>query len=197
MNEYIQIFALVTGIIYMVMQITQYKLMWYVDLLTAGAACYVSVANFQDGVWAPVWAQAAMNAYYIVMAVVGIVKWKQFDEKSGGRLHIVKPEKSDAAVAAAILAVGSPLLCFLLSRTNDPAPIADGLSMMFSIVGTWFLAKSFLENWAMWIAADILAVIIYGSQDAWWMAVLYFCYIISSVIGISHWKKNGIHISDQ
>ena len=197
MNEYIQIFALVTGIIYMVMQITQHKLMWYVDLLTAGAACYVSVANFQDGVWAPVWAQAAMNAYYIVMALVGIIKWKFYREESGGRLHLVKPGRKDAVLAAAILILGSPLLCLLLGRTNDPAPVTDGLSMMFSIVGTWFLAKSFLENWSMWIVADALAVIVFGSQGAWWMAALYFCYIISSVIGIHHWKKNGIYISDK
>lgn len=197
MNEYIQFFALVTGIIYMVMQVVQHKLMWYVDLLTAGAACYVSVANFQDGVWAPVWAQAAINAYFIVMAVVGIVKWKFYREESEGRMHIVELPKGKIPVAAVILLAGSPLLCFLLSRTSDPAPVLDGISMMFAVIGTWFLAKSHLENWAMWIVADALAVIIYASQDAWWMAALYFCYIISSVIGIYHWKKNGILISDK
>ena len=193
-GQFVQIFALVTGVVYMILQIFQNRLMWYVDLLTAGAALMIALFNSDSGSWAPLWAQAAMNSYFIVMAVIGIFTWKRYSKLSDGALHVVRLHRKEGVTSAIFALAGAPLLCLILSLTNDPEPFADGLSMTFSIIAAWFLTRSHVEQWVMWIIADLLVIVLYANQGAWWMVALYYCYIISSVIGYTHWRKNGTYV---
>ena len=63
----IEIFALVTGVIYLVLEILQKNAMWVVGILTS-AACAFSFAYQQ------VWASMGLNLYYVAMSVVGFIK---------------------------------------------------------------------------------------------------------------------------
>ena len=193
-SPWIQIISLISGVIYMVMQILQHRLMWYVDFITAGAALIVAFCNLQDGIWSPLWAQVFINVYFIVMAAIGIFTWKRLSDVTGEKMHIVRLSGKRIAAIIAIILVGAPLICFLLSRTNDPSPILDGISLTLCAVAAWLLTCSHIENWYLWIAADAVSVILYAGQGAWWMAVLYACYTASSFIGIAHWKRNGVYV---
>ena len=195
MTQYIEIFALLSGIVYMVLQIFQNRFMWYFDLLTAGAALYVALHNYNDGSWAPLWAQAIMNSYFLVMAVIGIFTWRKYSRQTEGELHIVRLSKQEAGISGAVALLGIPVICFILYMPNDPTPVADGMSMGISLIAAWFLTRSHLEQWLLWIAADLLAIVVYAEQEAWWMVGLYYCYIISSLIGYIHWRMNGKYIS--
>ncbi|MCQ2180745.1 MAG: nicotinamide riboside transporter PnuC [Bacteroidales bacterium] len=190
----IQLISLVSGVIYMIMQVVQHRWMWYLNLLTCTSALIVSAANFNDGVWGPLWAQVILNAYFIVMSVVGIVNWKKLEHKSGGQLHLVKLTRRESVTAIAAGLVGTPAICLLFSLTNDPSPIADGLSFSFSILAAWMLSYSHIENWHLWIAADIVTVYLFASQGDWWMSLLYACYVVSAVIGLVHWRRSGIYV---
>ena len=195
MTQYLQIFALATGIIYMVMQIFQNRLMWYFNLMTASAACCVALLNRSvDGEWAPLWAQVLLNAYFFILSLIGIFTWRKYSRMTGGKLHIVKLTRVEITAAGITALVGAPLLCMVLYHTNDPFPVTDGMSMAFSIIAAWFLTRSHLEQWLMWIAADLLTISLYAELGAWWMVALYYCYVLSAVIGIMHWKRHGEYI---
>lgn len=193
-SPWIQTISLVFGVIYMVMQILQHRLMWYADIITAGAALIVASCNFRDGAWSPLWAQVSINVYFIIMAGIGIFTWKKLSDESGEKMHIVRLTPKRIAEAVAVILIGAPLICFLLSKTNDPSPILDGVSLALCIVASWYLTCSHLETWYFWIAADIASLILYAGQDAWGMVALYACYTASSFIGIYHWKKNGVYV---
>ena len=191
-SSWIQIFSLATGIIYMVMQVFQHKWMWYFGLFTAGAALLVSLFNRDDaGLWAPLWAQVAINAYFFTMDVVGIFSWKRIENGSDGALHLVKLSRKAMTMFLSTALLAGPVLCFLLSLTNDPQPVADGISMTLSIIAQIMLTRSNLEQWYMWMAADSVAIIVYASQKDWWMVALYYCYLVNCVIGINHWRNKG------
>ena len=66
--EIIEIFALVTGVAYVVLEILQKNAMWLVGILT-GAACAYSFAVQRS------WGMMGLNLYYIVMSVIGLVQW--------------------------------------------------------------------------------------------------------------------------
>ena len=193
-SGWLQIVALAVGVFYMVLQIFQSRWMWYADFITCIAALLVAFSNFDNGSWAPLWAQVALNTYFITMAAIGIFRWRQLSEQSGGRMHILKLSPHVIRIAAVIVLAGGPLLCCLLSVTNDPAPVADGICLIISIVAAWFLTRSHIEQWWMWMGADLIAIVIYAEQDAWWMVALYYCYVVSSVIGMVHWRRNAVYI---
>lgn len=191
-DSWIQIISLISGIIYMVMQVFQHKWMWYLDLVTCITALAVAAINFQDGMWAPLWAQVGLNAWFIAMAAWGIFHWKELDESSNGELHVVKLSVWRLLLTVILLAVCTPLVCYLYSVTNDPSPVLEGISFTFSIFAAWYLSCSHLENWYLWIAADIAVTLLFAQQGDWWMAALYACYIVSAVIGLAFWKRKGV-----
>lgn len=193
-DSWIQIISLVSGIIYMVMQVLQHKWMWYLDLVTCATALTVSAINFQDGIWAPLWAQIGLNAWFIATAVWGIFNWKKLEKQSGGELHIVALSKRRLLLSILLLAVCTPLVCLFYSITNDPSPVLEGISFTFSILAAWYLSCSHLENWFLWIAADVAVAVLFALQDDWWMAALYVCYIASAVIGLWFWKRKGVRL---
>ena len=65
MLDYIEIFSLVTGVVFIIMQIIQHKWMWYLQLATAISA--IIVASFNH-----LWGSAALNLFFTVMAFLGI-----------------------------------------------------------------------------------------------------------------------------
>lgn len=186
MSNFIEIFTLVTGIVFIIMQILQHKYMWYMNIVTAAGALIIALTS-------SFWANAALQAYFIIMAIIGIIKWKRL--RSGEKdeyIHVVEMSGRILGISAAIAVLGGCLIYFLLLRTNDPNPIADAISFILSIIAAWWLARSYIEEWLLWIVADSVAIWLYASQSLWGMVVLYACYIISSFIGIYHWKTKGL-----
>ena len=54
-------------------------------------------------------------------------------------------------------------------------------------MATWLLARSVLENWAYWIAADLIMVGLFLRQGLQFTAALFVVYIIVSCLGLRSW----------
>ena len=68
--QWIEIFAMVTGLAYVVLEILQKNAMWVVGVLT-GAACAVSFAIQHS------WGMMSLNIYYVFISFVGLVRWRR------------------------------------------------------------------------------------------------------------------------
>lgn len=191
-HSWIQIIPLVCGITYMTLQIFQHKWMWYLSILTSLAALAIAVTNTNDGEWAPLWAQVALNIYLIIIAISGIIHWRKLAQESGGKIHVVHLSKNRLLMTFCTIAVLTPVISFILSRTSDPMPVLDAASLVFSIVAAWLLSRSHTEQYLYWIIANTLIVSVYATQDKWLMAIMYSLYIVTCIIGFINWKKNGV-----
>ncbi|MCQ2174687.1 MAG: nicotinamide riboside transporter PnuC [Bacteroidales bacterium] len=192
--QILQIFTLVTGVIYMIMQIVQHKLMWYFNIMTASGALVAAMTLRVDGVWSPLWAQVALNSYFLTMSFVGIVQWKKLKGARDEKLTTVRLGKGILLAGIAIVLIGAPVIWKLLTFTSDRYPLMDAISLSFSAVAAWWLTRKHAEEWYCWIIADILVVIMYAMAASWWMMLLYVAYTVSSVAGLIHWKKKGVVI---
>lgn len=180
---------MVTGIAYVVLEILQKNAMWVVGILT-GAAC-----AFSFGVQ-HVWASMGLNIYYVFISVVGFIQWKKASDQTGeGEIHLQKLPGKVALWSAILFAAGSVLLIQLLRATGDAEPRLDGAATMLSVIATWWLAQSYLQQWLLWIVADILSTSLCLVTGQYWMALLYLTYMGSAVYGYFHWKKNGKYVS--
>ena len=191
-HSWIQAISLVCGITYMTLQIFQHKWMWYFSIAASVAAIIVTSTNLNGDTWAPLWAQVALNVYLVVIAIIGIIRWRQLEGESGGKLHIVKLPRKRLLTCLAIIVLGAPLLAWLLSKTSDPSPLIDGTSLVISLVAAYLLSQSHIEQYLFWIVANSLIVTVYVSQSKWLMAVMYTIYIVTCITGYFNWKKNGV-----
>lgn len=185
----LQTSALATGIVFMVLQVLQHKWMWYFNLATSVTALAVTLMS-------SLWASAALNTYFIVMSVIGIFSWKKLAQKDEGRdrLRLVRPTVKMLIASILIAAVLFVAVWKILLVTKDSSPLLDSLTLILSALATWWLTKSYKEQWYVWIVADTIALTMYVSQGLWGMAALFFFYVVSSVIGLVHWQKKGIYV---
>jgi nicotinamide mononucleotide transporter len=74
--------------------------------------------------------------------------------------------------------------------------LLDSAVTVLSAVATWWLVRSYCEQWLLWIVADSMSVLLCASQGMWWMAFLYLVYAASAVYGLRYWKKRGTYLLD-
>lgn len=185
----IEIFALATGVAYVVLEILQKNAMWVLGILT-GAAC-----AFSFGVQ-HVWASMGLNIYYVVVSFIGLWQWKKDGAQVGeGEIHIRPLTPKVQYISTLVYVIGLYPIFYILKASGDPAPLLDAASTLLSVIATWWLAKSYLRQWLLWIGADLMSTWLCIDTGQWWMAVLYAVYAASAVYGYFHWKKRGKVVS--
>ena len=207
MGSFWEIFTLLTGILYIILEIRQHNFMWVVGVLTALAAMWVF---FQQSLFA----SFGLNCYYLVVSFIGLWQWskdarsmeerKAINESS----DITKAEgESDHQIRLRTLSLGMALgslavfvtmtivLGWLADKLGDPMSHLDVAVAVLSAIATWWLSRSYKEQWLLWIVADALTTWLCISQNLWWMTVLYAAYTLSAGYGYWHWKKHGQTIS--
>lgn len=186
----IEIFAFVTGILYIVLEILQKDAMWVVGILT-GAACAYSFALQHS------WGMAGLNVYYVVMSVVGLVQWRQDGAQvEAGAIHLQVLPKRTAVWSAGGFVAGSLALVAILRALGDGASCLDAAATVLSIIATWWLTRSYLQQWMLWVVADILTALLCLLSGQYWMTVLYLAYTVSALYGYFHWKRHGVLIDN-
>lgn len=185
----LEIVALVTGIAYMVLQVLQKRIMWYFNLVTSASSLAVTLMS-------RLWASAALDTYFIITSVIGIFTWRALARKDGegDRVRLVRLTPSAVLVSAAVAVVGGVGIYFLLLHTNDASPVADAATMILSVIAAWWLTRPYIEQWYVWLAADLIAVIMYATQGLWGMMILFSLYSLSCFAGYIHWRKKGIYV---
>ena len=191
----LEIFTLVTGALYVVLEIRQKNFMWVLGIMTSLASMAV---YFREGLYA----SFGLNTYYLITAFIGLWQWRRdrnrIEETSG--IHINRLGWKTVAVSAAIVIAGTPALAAgmeymsSLGFKENPMSMLDACVAMLSATATWWLVKAYLEQWWLWIAADLMSTILCATQGLWWMTALYALYTLSAVYGFHHWKRNGRYI---
>lgn len=191
---WIEIAGLVAGIAYTLFEILQMRIMWIIGIFSAAA--YI-IIFYTDGLYAAM----GLQIYFLIMSIYGIRQWtiiKKKEEKIYFKIPTAKTLLwSFLALAAATVAMYFIIKLFstLFSSTPDPYPFWDALSTGLSIIGTYWLSKSYLPQWFLWIAADIILIVLFVLQGGMASSVvLYSIYTLAEFYGIYHWKKSGVKI---
>ena len=190
-----EIFTLVTGVIYIILEIRQKNFMWVVGILTSVAAMWVF---FRQGLYA----SFGLNTYYLVTSVIGLWQWRRDIENvsqdgassEDGSIRLKKLSLKTLSFSALAVVTGTLALAFVMEHLENPMSYLDSAVAVLSAVATWWLVRCYIQQWWLWIAADTVSTILCATQGLWWMTALYAAYTISAVIGYIHWKKHGRYI---
>ena len=88
-----------------------------------------------------------------------------------------------------MLAIWFGIYMLLVNFTNSTVPVMAALTTAISIVGTWMLAKKYIEQWFAWMIVDAIDVGLYLYKDIPFYATLYAIYTIVAYFGYRNWKK--------
>lgn len=129
----------------------------------------------------------AINAYYVVMSVVGWYSWKSPEGESFEIRSLGKMKFYYLSVLSLIL---SFLLAFATEHLTDASlPYVDSFTTVFAVLATWMMVERFIQNWILWILADGVSVFLYIVKNHYPMAMLFAVYTVIAVLGYLNWKK--------
>ena len=195
--DFMEIFTLVTGVIYIILEIRQKNFMWVVGIFTSLAAMLVF---FRQGLYA----SFGLNTYYLITAFIGLWQWGRDKKKISAEttassgddvIHLNRLSMKTVLISAAVSVAGTFALAWLMELLENPMSYLDASVAVLSAVATWWLVRSYIEQWWIWILADTLSTILCVTQGMWWMTALYAAYTVSAVYGYAHWKKYGVYIN--
>jgi len=136
---------------------------------------------------AHLFADSSLQVVYLVLEVLGWYWWLR-----GGtdrtELPISRTGPRTALALAAIGVVATGVMTVGLARVDDDAPFWDALTTVLSLIAQYMLTRKLLENWTVWIAADIVYVGLYGAKGLPLTAVLYALFLAMCVAGLLQWR---------
>ena len=194
-----QIFTLVTGVIYIILEIRQKNLMWVVGIATSLAAMWVF---FRQGLYA----SFGLNTYYLITAFIGLWQWgkdrqklgtvtpKKSKKKNIPTIHLNRLPLKTVIVSVVAMIVGTYGMAQLMELLENPMSYLDSAVTVMSVVATWWLVRAYIQQWWLWIVADALSAVLCATQGMWMMTALYGAYSLSAIYGYIHWKRYGQYI---
>lgn len=140
-----------------------------------------------------------LNIYYVGMSFWGLYQWRRADRNlenidSCNSVHLNRINCRVLLASALIFVLGTISLIFLLRWMGDAESAADASVAVLSAIATYWLAKSYIQQWLLWTVADIMSGVLCLMTGMYWMAVLYIFYAASAVYGYYYWNKNGVYI---
>jgi len=137
---------------------------------------------------ARLYSDALLQIFFFVVQLYGWRNWVRAREDGEVPVAAMSWRSRSlwiAATAAASVAWGLGMARF----TDAAAPLPDAAIAGMSVAGQILMARRRIENWAFWIAVDLVAVPLFWSRGLYYTSGLYATFLLMSVAGLSSWRR--------
>jgi nicotinamide mononucleotide transporter len=134
------------------------------------------------------YADAGLQIVYIVLGVQGWHLWLRGGEHRSA-LHITRASGRLLAMLGLLVLVCTAGLMVVLRLAKGSAPVMDSFTTVLSLAAQYLLNSKKIENWFVWILADVIYVWLYLSRGLHLTAILYSVFLILCVAGWVNWRR--------
>lgn len=138
-----------------------------------------------------IYADAAMQLYYVAAGIYGLVVWlRKPTTQGGGDMGIRHTPVGWIAPLVLVYVALHVVLYYLLSEfTDSTVPLFDSMSTALSIVAMWMLSRKLVEQWLVWLVVDMISMGLYFYKEIPLTALLYSLYCVLAIVGYMRWRK--------
>ena len=136
-----------------------------------------------------------LQVYFFVTSIYGWIVWHNKTEN--GEVKILS--NSRRIVFSIIIILSTVVVGFAVKNIhlifpqvfNKPSsyPFVDTFVAVISIIANLLLAQRKLENWILWILADIISVVLYTKKMVMFISIEYFVFVCLATAGLIMWIK--------
>lgn len=179
----LEILGTLIGLLYLWLEYRASMWMWVTGIIMP--AIYIFV--YYD---AGLYADFAINIYYVLAAVYGVIAWQYGGGKEKTELPVSRMPLRLLPRLLLVFAILFVAIGWVLMRyTDSTVPWADSFTTALSIVGMYMLARKYIEQWWTWVAVDAVCVVLYVIKNLEYTAALYALYTVIAVAGYYKWRR--------
>ena len=177
----LQIVGTLLGLVYLWLE---YKANIWVWIVGAIMPLVHGVLYLTSGIYA----DAAMQLYYVAAGVYGLVVWRRAPKKKDDGIIKHTPRGWILNLVAVYAVLHVAIYLFLTEFTDSRVPVFDSMSTALSIVAMWMLSRKLVEQWLVWLVVDMISVGLYIYKCIPITAALYILYCILAYVGYMRWR---------
>lgn len=151
----------------------------------------VNVALYAMLFWqVRLYADAGLQVVYLVLAVYGWWAWLHGGAQ-GTPLTVRRASPRLLVLTASIAAAFAAGVGFSLARYTDAAvPMLDSALTAASLAAQFLMTRKYLENWIIWIVADIVYVGLFLARAMYPTALMYAIFTGLAIYAYREWRRS-------
>lgn len=133
-----------------------------------------------------------MNFYYSIMSIYGWWNWSRKKEDKYV-LPISRTTSKEKIIGFGMFLLTMLVTYFVYKGYGTEITSSNYIDIFTSGVfftAMWFMANKKLENWTLWIFADIITVPLYAYRGWGMLSLQYLIFTILAIQGYITWKKS-------
>ena len=132
-----------------------------------------------------------INIYYSIMSILGWYLWSR--KKNGATEFPISVMNRKDYLISSIIFTGTllfvALVYYFFDKFTHWTAYVDTLTTALFFVGMWLMAKRKIENWLLWIVADIISVPLYFYKGLTFSSIQFLLFTIIAILGYIEWRK--------
>ena len=189
---WLEYFGVITGLLYLFLEIKQHKAMWVVGFLTSLVYVFVFLS-------AKIYADMGLQTYYVGISIYGFYQWTR-------KKHEIHTE-NDSLPSDCILYTSEPS-AFRGDYRNIGRCIRHLMVSPSSIHGLSHPRRRCVHHVGrhcryldagkanyrvldFWVIVNLVSVYLYYLRGLYPTMLLYFCYATLAIVGYYNWRKKG------
>jgi len=137
---------------------------------------------------AKLYSDTLLQVFFLIVQFYGLWQWRRSQRDAGEvvveRLTMAARMGWAAGLVLAILGWG-----WLMHRFTDASfPWWDASVAMISVAAQYLMSVRKLENWWLWILANLVSIGLYAAKALWITTGLYVLLLGISVLGLARWR---------
>ncbi|HEU4561795.1 MAG TPA: nicotinamide riboside transporter PnuC [Longimicrobium sp.] len=185
-NNPVEWTAVVFGIISVYLSVRENVWSWPTAIVNVSLYVYIFLG-------ARLYADMGLQVFYIGISFYGWWNWL-YGGENHTELHVTRLPRRMAVILAAGGIAGAAALGTLLHRTtNADFPYIDSTLTVASLIAQYLMTRKVLENWVIWVVADVAYIGMYFSKELYPTAFLYSVFLVLATMGYFQWKRSWLN----
>lgn len=145
---------------------------------------------------AKLYSDMLLQVFFLIVQFYGLYQWRR-SQREAGEVVVERLGVGKRYIWAGWIAVAIAVWGWLMHTFTDAAlPWWDASVAMTSIAAQILMSMRKLENWWLWILADVLSIGLYSykskldpAHPLWITAALYVLLLVLAVWGLVRWRR--------
>ena len=139
---------------------------------------------------AKLYADMGLQVVYFALSLYGWYEWL-YGGENRTELHVSRVTRSLGVRLTLVGLAATVVLGTALARFTDAAlPYLDSATTSTSLVAQWMMTRKIVENWAVWVAVDVVYIGMFLYKSLYLTAGLYAVFFVLAVMGYRDWKRS-------